>query len=68
MSSICYVKLLSGPKRVIIFNHKKFQSRFQLNERKGTELDVNAIKGTFKALNWSIDVYNDPKITDIRNL
>lgn len=59
---------IQGPKRVIIFNHKKFQSRFQLNERKGTELDVNAIKGTFKALNWSIDVYNDPKITDIRSV
>jgi len=59
---------LKGPKRVIIFNHKKFASRFHLNERKGTELDVSAIKSAFKSISWDTEVYNDPTVSDIRSI
>lgn len=59
---------IKGCKKVIVFNHRKFQSRFQLNERKGTELDVAAIKSTFKCLKWEVEVHNDSGINDIRSV
>jgi len=57
---------IQGAKKVIVFNHKKFHERFQLNERKGTELDVDAIIKTFSALSWKVEVYNDSTTSDIR--
>ena len=32
--------VMEGVKKVIIFNHKKFQQRLNLGDRKGTEVDV----------------------------
>ena len=66
MKTKLIMSLVSGPKRVIIFNHKRFASRFHLNERKGTELDVHAIKSAFKSISWDTEVYNDPTVSDIR--
>jgi len=59
---------ISGPKKVIIFNHKKFATRFQLNERKGTELDVFAIEKTFESLDWQVEIHNDASASDIRGV
>lgn len=57
---------ISGLKKVIIFNHKKFASRFELTERRGTELDVKAIRKTFSSLKWEVEVCNDYTTADIR--
>ena len=53
---------------MIVFNHKKFDARFQLNERKGTEADVTYIESTFTRLGWDVQVLNDQtsaEITDV---
>lgn len=59
---------ISGKKKVIIFNHRKFASRFDLTERRGTELDVKAIRKTFSSLKWEIQVCNDYTTADIREV
>ena len=60
--------LEAGVKKVIIFNHKKFNSRLQLGERRGTEVDVKSIQNTFKTLDWEIDLYNDLTVSQIRDV
>eukprot|EP00088_Acartia_fossae_P004870 TRINITY_DN1210_c0_g1_i1.p1 TRINITY_DN1210_c0_g1~~TRINITY_DN1210_c0_g1_i1.p1 ORF type:complete len:377 (+),score=104.79 TRINITY_DN1210_c0_g1_i1:31-1161(+) len=57
---------ITGYKKAIIFNHKKFSPRFDLNERRGTELDVKAIEKTFSALKWKVEVCNDYTCAQIR--
>lgn len=60
--------LLDGVKKVIIFNQKKFVSRLQLGERRGTEVDVRTIQQTFKSLDWEIDLHNDLTVAQIRKV
>ena len=61
--------MLDGTKKVIIFNQKKFASRLQLGERRGTEVDVRAIQKTFKSLgDWDIDLHNDLTVAEIRKV
>ena len=50
---------LKGQKKVIVFNQEKFESRFQMPERLGTQHDVKSIKKTFKSIGWLVKVYND---------
>ena len=60
--------VLDGIKKVIIFNQKKFVSRLQLGERRGTEVDVKTIQQTFKSLDWEIDLHNDLTVAQIRKV
>ena len=60
--------VLDGVKQVIIFNQKKFAQRLGLGERRGTEVDVKSIQKTFKSLDWSVDLYNDLKVSEIRKV
>lgn len=60
--------VLEGVKQVIIFNQKKFAQRLGLGERKGTEVDVKSIQTTFKTLDWSVDLYNDLTVAEIRKV
>ena len=60
--------VLDGVKKVIIFNQKKFASRLQLGERRGTEVDVKTIQQTFKSLDWDIDLHNDLTVAQIRKV
>ena len=60
--------VLEGVKQVIIFNQKKFAQRLGLGERRGTEVDVKSIQQTFKSLDWSVDLYNDLKVAEIRKV
>jgi len=60
--------VMEGVKKVIIFNHKKFQQRLNLGDRKGTEVDVRSIQKTFKSLDWEIDLHNDLTVAQIRNV
>ena len=50
---------------MLVFNHKHFHPRFQLNERKGTELDVSAIDSTFSKLGWDVIKHHDATAADI---
>jgi len=59
---------ISGFKKVIVFNHRKFSARFDLNERRGTELDVKAIKRTFTSLKWDVQICNDFTCSEIRDV
>lgn len=59
---------ISGFKKVIVFNHRKFSARFDLNERRGTELDVKAIKRTFTSLEWDVQICNDFTCSEIRDV
>lgn len=60
--------LESGVKQVIIFNQKKFAQRLGLGERRGTEVDVKSIQQTFKSLEWSVDLYNNLTVAEIRKV
>lgn len=59
---------ITGLKKVIIFNHKRFHSRFDLTERRGTEHDVKSIKKTFTSLKWEVQVCNDYTCKEIRDV
>lgn len=60
--------VLEGVRQVIIFNQKKFAQRLGLGERRGTDVDVKSIQQTFKSLDWSVDLYNDLKVAEIRKV
>ena len=57
---------LEGPKMVIIFNHREFAPRFNLRARKGTDVDVKAIKRTFENLAWCVQVVENPKFDEVK--
>ena len=65
-NSSCYN--LDGPKLAIVFNHKEYCERFELKPRRGTEVDVAAIKTTFQSVGWAVRVYNDAKLDDIQKV
>lgn len=59
---------LEGWKQVIIFNQYKFDSRFEVSNRDGTEYDVESIKNTFESIGWNVEVYNDLTVAGIRKV
>ena len=59
---------LKGWKQAIVFNQEKFEPRFGLSTRHGTQHDVNSIKKTFESLGWLVDVYTDLTVSGIRQV
>ncbi|XP_054166853.1 caspase-like isoform X2 [Oppia nitens] len=51
--------------KCIIINNRTFDGYTRLPERRGTEMDGKALYGTFRSLNFEVNIYNDPMAKEI---
>jgi caspase 7 len=51
--------------KCIILNHKNYDPKCQLNERKGTEADAKALYNCFRLLDFDVILYDDTNASDI---
>jgi hypothetical protein len=51
--------------KCIILNHKSYDPKCQLNERRGTEADAKALYTCFRSLDFDVILYNDTTAQDI---
>lgn len=50
--------------KCVILNHRKFESK-TLNERKGTDIDAQALKRCFELFGFTVTVYNDLTVAEL---
>ncbi|XP_064483194.1 caspase-3-like [Ornithodoros turicata] len=60
---------MNHPQRGIcaIFNHKVFKSKLNLEERTGTDVDVQNLKSCFSRLGFDVVIYDDYSVKQMRN-
>ncbi|CAL8330506.1 unnamed protein product [Merluccius merluccius] len=54
--------------RCVIINNKNFDRRTGMNQRNGTDLDAGNAMTVFKKLGYTVKVYNDQKVDQIKQV